>query len=76
MAKVRMFVSEWQAFAASARASQAGLPMLSGVAGALELRSAERGRLQRKLLRKQVGLALASAGAVILFLHGMVHTMA
>lgn len=59
MAMVQMFVSEWQAFAGAARAS----------------RTAEHARLQRKWVRKQIGLTIVAAGAMIVFLHGVVQTM-
>lgn len=76
MAMVRMFVSEWQAFAGAVRGSQAQVPMLSGMASGRRAGAAESGRLQRKWVRKQIGLAIAAAGAMIIFLHGMVQLTA
>jgi hypothetical protein len=37
--------------------------------------NAEPARLQRKWVRKQVGLTIVAAGAMIVFLHGMVQLM-
>ncbi|MEF9481301.1 hypothetical protein OWR21_03740 [Ralstonia sp. 1B3] len=79
MAMVRMFVSEWQGFAGTVRASQAEVPMLSGMpgsaAGGCVARVAESARLQRKWVRKQIGLTTVAAGAMIVLLHGMVQLM-
>ncbi|ANJ73564.1 hypothetical protein K6V72_24130 [Ralstonia insidiosa] len=79
MAMVRMFVSEWQAFGGAVRASQADVPTLSGlpgsVAGGRGMPNAEPARLQRKWVRKQIGLTIVAAGAMIVFLHGMVQLM-
>ena len=79
MAMVRMFVSEWQAFGGAVRASHAEVPMLSGLpgsaAGGRSTPSTEPARLHRKWVRKQIGLTIVAAGAMIVFLHGMVHTM-
>ena len=79
MAMVRMFVSEWQGFADTVRAAQVEVPVLSGMpgsaAGGRGARVAEAARLQRKWVRKQIGLAIVAAGATIVFLHGMVQTM-
>lgn len=76
MAMVRMFVSEWQGFAGTVRASHAEVPTLSGmpgsVAGGRGPRAAESARLQRKWVRKQIGLSIVAAGAMIVLLHGMV----
>jgi len=66
MAMVRMFVSEWQGFAGAVRASREEGATLS----------AESARLQRKWIRKQIGAALVAAGAMIVFLHGMVQLTA
>lgn len=74
MAMVQMFVSEWQAFADTVRASQA--ESTKSVAGGRGVRAAESDRLQRKWMRKQLGLAIAAAGAMIIFLHGMVQLTA
>ena len=79
MAMVRMFVSEWQGFADTVRAAQAEVPMLSGMpgsaAGGRGVRLAESARLQRKWVRKQIGLAIVAAGAMIVLLHSMVQLM-
>jgi hypothetical protein len=75
MAMVKMFVSEWQAFAGTVRACEADVLTLSGVpgsaAGGRGTRVAEYGRLQRKWIRKQIGLTIVAAGAMIVLLHGM-----
>lgn len=80
MAMVRMFVSEWQAFADAVRASRQDVPTLAGVpgsaAGGRGAFAARHARLQRKWMRKQVGLAVVAAGAMLLFLHGMVQLAA
>ncbi|MGM3273542.1 hypothetical protein [Ralstonia sp. 24A2] len=70
MAMVRMFAAEWRAFAGAAQASHAEAPTLSG------MDCAEHARLQRKWVRKQIGLAIVAAGAMIMFLHGMVQLTA
>lgn len=79
MAMVRMFASEWQGFAGAVRASQAEVPTLSGMSGSaaagLGTRAAESSRLQRKWVRKQIGLTIVAAGAMIVLLHGMVQLM-
>lgn len=79
MAMVRLFVSEWQGFAGTVRASQAEVPTLSGMpgsaAGGLGTRAAESARLQRKWVRKQIGLTIVAAGAMIVLLHGTVQLM-
>ncbi|CAJ0698611.1 hypothetical protein [Ralstonia wenshanensis] len=79
MAMVRMFASEWQGFAGAVRASQAEVPTLSGMPGSaaagLGTRAAESARLQRKWVRKQIGLSIVAAGAMIVLLHGMVQLM-
>lgn len=76
MAMVRMFVSEWQAFAGAVQASHAQAPTLSGMpgsaAGGRGTVTAEHARLQRKWVRKQIGLTIVAAGAMIVVLHGMV----
>lgn len=79
MAMVRMFVSEWQAFGGTVRDSQAEvltLPDMPGsAAGGRGTRLAESARLQRKWMRKQIGLTIMGAGAMIVLLHGMVQWM-
>ena len=76
MAMMRMFVSEWQGFAGTVRASQAEVLTLSGMpgsaAGGRVSRVAESARLHRKWVRKQIGLSIVAAGAMIVLLHGMV----
>ena len=76
MAMVRMFVSEWQGFAGTVCASHAEVPTLSGMPGSAARgrgpRVAESSRLQRKWVRKQIGLSIVAAGAMIVLLHGMV----
>lgn len=80
MAMVRMFVSEWQAFADAVQASRRDVPTLAGVpgsaAGGRATLVAQHARLQRKWMRKQIGLAVVGAGAMLLFLHGMVQLAA
>ncbi|WP_197329721.1 hypothetical protein [Ralstonia syzygii] len=84
MAMVRMFVSEWQAFADAVQASRRDVPTLAGVpgsaAGGRGTLAAQHARLQRKWMRKwmrkQMGLAVVAAGAMLLFLHGMVQLAA
>ena len=80
MAMVRMFVSEWQAFAGAVEASRTEEPTLAGMPGSAAdsrgTRTAEHARLQRKWMRKQIGLAIVAAGAMIVFLHGMVQLTA
>ncbi|TYZ54501.1 hypothetical protein C2I33_13120 [Ralstonia solanacearum] len=80
MAMVRMFVSEWQAFADAVRASRPGCADAAGVpgsaAGGRGAFAARHARLQRKWMRKQAGLAVVAAGAMLLFLHGMVQLAA
>lgn len=75
MAMMQMFASEWQAFAGTVRASQAEVSTKS-MAGGRGARAAGSDRLQRKWMRKQLGLAIAAAGAMIIFLHGMVQLTA
>ncbi|CAJ0811293.1 hypothetical protein LMG19087_01027 [Ralstonia wenshanensis] len=79
MAMVRMFASEWRGFASAARASQTEVPTLSGMSGSAAAgrgtRAAESARLQRKWVRKQIGLTIVAAGAMIVLLHGMVQLM-
>jgi len=80
MAMVRMFVSEWQAFTGAVQASRAEVPTLAGMpgsaAGGRGTRAAEHARLQRKWVRKQIGLTIVAVGAMIVFLHGMVQLTA
>ncbi|QUP52920.1 hypothetical protein GO998_03710 [Ralstonia syzygii] len=80
MAMVRMFVSEWQAFADAVQASRRDVPTLAGVpgsaAGGRGTLAAQHARLQRKWMRKQMGLAVVAVGAMLLFLHGMVQLAA
>ncbi|CAJ0810708.1 MULTISPECIES: hypothetical protein [Ralstonia] len=80
MAMVQMFVSEWQAFAGAVRASRAEVPTLSGMPGSAAdsrgTRTTEYARLQRKWVRKQIGLTIVAAGVMIVFLHGMVQLTA
>ena len=80
MAMVRMFVSEWQAFAGAVQASRHDVPTLAGmpgsVAGGRGVRTADHARLARKWMRKQIGLTIVGAGAMILFLHGLVQLTA
>jgi len=45
------------------------------VAGGRGMPNAEPARLQRKWVRKQIGLTIVAAGAMIVFLHGMVQLM-
>ncbi|MCO5400051.1 hypothetical protein [Ralstonia soli] len=74
MAMMQMFVSEWQAFAGTVHASQAG--STKSMTGGRGARAADSARLQRKWVRKQIGLAIAAAGTMIIFLHGMVQLTA
>jgi len=79
MAMVRMFVSEWQAFAGAVQASHTVVPTLSGMPGSAAdgrvAATAEHARLQRKWVRKQIGLTIVAAGAMTVFLHGMMQLM-
>lgn len=59
MAMVQMFVSEWQTFSGAVH----------------DARRAEHARLQRKWVRKQIGLTIVAAGAAIVLLHGLMQTM-
>ncbi|MEO1357938.1 MAG: hypothetical protein AAFW48_19445 [Pseudomonadota bacterium] len=57
-------------------AAKSTAPTMPGsAAGGHGTRAAESARLQRKWVRKQVGLTIVAAGAMIVFLHGMVQLM-
>ena len=71
-----MFVSEWLGIGVEVEASRGKAMTLVGMpgsaAGGREGRAFEHARLQRKSMRKRIGLAVVAAGAMIMFLHGMV----